>query len=561
MQRIAKYDVFEVVLHGSAAGNPYFSTELSATISNETRSVTIPGFYDGDGLFKLRFMPPEEGHWSYVTHSNDTLLNGQSGTFECTSARKGQHGPVRVHNTFHFAHDDGTLYLPFGTTCYAWTHQPLSEQRKTLNTLAKTRFNKLRMSPFPKDYPFNTNAPLHDVFERGSDGKHDFDQPVFEAFRHFERQVAALGALGIVADVILFHPYDRWGYSYMSAEQDCRYLKYIVARLSAYWNIWWSLANEYDFLLDTKPLTLWETFFHIIEANDPNRHPKSIHNGDLRMNYDHAKPWVDHVCIQNWDVKRTQEWREQYNKPVVNDEPEYEGNIIHAWGNITAQELVHRFWLTLMRGGYAGHGETYSDPGDKIWWAKGGVLKGKAWKRIGFLLDVLKEHVINGLTPIGSVHEWPWSRVSAAQDGNVRYIYFGEHQPTIWTLGLPKADGRYEIDLIDTWAMTVKRIKPVKAPLNHPVRHGEIIRSTMPDAAFAVKLPGKPYLAIRIRTLASPFHWKLRAGQLDQKSPGLKTFQRKICEELTPDEYMSSCLRVGIFFMNLSVCAKDATPA
>jgi hypothetical protein len=502
MQKVRRYDVFELSLQGRTEGNPYLSTELAATFTCSKKTVRVTGFYDGDGVFKLRFMPDVEGLWSYHTHSNDPAIDNQRGSISCIKSRAGVHGPVRVHNTFHFAHDDGTPYLPFGTTCYAWTHQPIVEQKKTLKTLAKTRFNKLRMSPFPKDYPFNTNAPLHDVFHKRADGKHDCDQPVFEAFRHFETQVSALGQLGIVADIILFHPYDRWGYSYMSAEQDGRYLKYIVARLSAHWNVWWSLANEYDFLLDTKPMTLWEKFFQIIQDNDPNHHPKSIHNGDLRMNYNHSKPWVDHVCIQNWDVKRTQEWRDQYNKPVVNDEPEYEGNIIHAWGNITAQELVHRFWLTLMRGGYAGHGETYTDPYDKIWWAKGGVLKGKAWKRIGFLRDLLEQDVKNGLTPLGSVHGWPCSRVSAAQGGNVRYIYFGEHQPLIWTLGLPKEEGRYQIDLIDTWTMTAKRAKPVKAPLNHSVRHGDIIRPTAPDAAFAVKLPGKPFQALRIRTLS-----------------------------------------------------------
>jgi hypothetical protein len=186
---------------------------------------------------------------------------------------------------------------------------------------------------------------------------------------------------------------------------------------------------------------------------------------------------------------------------VVNDEPEYEGNIIHSWGNITVQELVHRFWVTVMRGGYAGHGETYEDPQDRIWWAKGGVLKGKAWKRIGFLRDLIEQDVSNGLEPLGPVHEWPWSRVSAARDGKVRYIYFGEHQPAIWTMGLPRTPGRYQIDLIDTWAMTVKRVKPIKAPLNHPTRHGAAVLPSTPDAAFAVKLPGRPHLALRVRDL------------------------------------------------------------
>ena len=119
----------------------------------------------------------------------------------------------------------------------------------------------------------------------------------------------------------------------------------------------------------------------------------AIHNGNPQMMFDHRKPWVDHVCVQHWDAKRTPEWRETWGKPVVNDEPEYEGNIPRPWGNITAQELVHRFWTTVMRGGYAGHGETFMHPEDLLWWAKGGELRGESWKRIGFLRDLLEEDV------------------------------------------------------------------------------------------------------------------------------------------------------------------------
>ena len=50
---------------------------------------------------------------------------------------------------------------------------------------------------------------------------------------------------------------------------------------------------------------------------------------------------------------------------------------------------------------------------------------------------------------------FPWSRVSGASDGDVRYIYLGEHQPVIWSTGLPMDDGDYEIDIIDTWTMKI----------------------------------------------------------------------------------------------------------
>ncbi|BCG74118.1 hypothetical protein MesoLj113a_52760 [Mesorhizobium sp. 113-1-2] len=496
---VEKWDMFEIELKGPADGNPFVEIELSASFSQANRSIAVPGFYDGDGTYRIRFMPDNEGSWSYVTHSTIPSLAGKSGAFEATAPSAGNHGPVRVRNKFHFAYADGTPYFPFGTTCYAWTHQPLDMQAETLATLKNARFNKLRMGVFPKDYPFNTNAALHAIFEARPDGKKDFDRPNPVAFRHFEAQVGALRDLGIEADIIIFHPYDRWGYANMSAAQDFRYVAYLAARLAAYRNVWWSLANEYDFLLDTKPMAQWDRYFHILEENDPYQHLKSIHNGEQSMNFDHRKPWVSHVCIQNWDVKRTPEWRDAYGKPVVNDEPEYEGNIVFPWGNISAEELVHRFWLTVMRGGYAGHGETYMHPQDLIWWAKGGRLHGEAWKRIGFLRDLIEEDVSNGLEPMGHNSEWPWSRVSGARDGDLRYIYLGEHQPVVWSTGLPLQDGHYDIDIIDTWAMTVTPATKVPAPIPHPTRHGSVVRGGKADAAFGVELPGKPYQAIRVR--------------------------------------------------------------
>jgi hypothetical protein len=493
-----QWDMFEASFAGPSAGNPFVEVTLEAQFHQHGRVVLVPGFYDGEGVYKIRFMPDNPGSWSFVTKSNVADLDGLTGNFEVTGPRAGNHGPVQVANRFHFTHADGTPFLSFGTTCYAWTHQPLSEQAKTLETLGKARFNKVRMGIFPKDYPYNTNAPLHDVYQRDADGNLDFDRPNPEAFRHFENQVAALGELGIQADIIMLHPYDRWGYSGMSEDQDYRYFAYATARLAAYHNVWWALANEYDFMLDTKPMRQWDRYFHIIEENDPYGHLRSIHNGDPKANYDHRKAWVSHVCIQHWDVKRTGEWRAAYGKPVVNDEPEYEGNITEAWGNISAEELVNRFWTTVLRGGYAGHGETFRHPEDLIWWAKGGELRGEAWKRIGFMREVLEADARNGFEPIETGMRFA-GRVSAARDGDTTIIYLGEHQPEIWPYGLPRDDGDYVVDVIDTWAMTVTPAERVPAPDNHPVRHGAVVLKREPDAAFAVKLPTRPFLAIRVR--------------------------------------------------------------
>lgn len=498
-QDIERWGVFEAAFEGPSQGNPFVDVELTVLFSRDNRRVRATAFYDGDGMFRVRFMPDAEGDWSYETRSNVTRLDGLQGGFRCVPPVDGNHGPVRVRNRHHFAYADGTPYFPFGTTCYAWTHQAPAMQDMTLETLRHAGFNKLRMAVFPKHYIFNENEPLHDVYQRDACGALDFDRPNVVAFRHFEQQILALGRLGIEADVIVFHPYDRWNYCAMSAHQDDRYVRYLVARLSAFRNVWWSLANEYDFLLDVKPVARWDRFCHIIEENDPVRHLKSIHNGEEAMNFDHRKPWIDHVCIQNWNVKRTTEWRREWGKPVVNDELEYEGDISLAWGNLSAQELTHRFWIMVTRGGYAGHGECYWHPRDELWWAKGGVLRGESWKRVAFLRAIIEEDVKQGLTP-AATEEWPWSRVSAASEGGYKLIYFGEHQPAIWAAGLPSDDGDFDVDVIDAWNMTITPAKRVPCPVYPRLRQrGGALSDAKPVARFAVAMAAKPYQAIRVR--------------------------------------------------------------
>lgn len=62
-------------------------------------------------------------------------------------------------------------------------------------------------------------------------------------FQHIDDCVKKLMDLGIQADIIVMHPYDRWGFSEMSAECDDLYWKYLIARVSAYRNVWWSLGQ------------------------------------------------------------------------------------------------------------------------------------------------------------------------------------------------------------------------------------------------------------------------------------------------------------------------------
>lgn len=469
---VERWDMYELTLKGPAEGNPFQDVQLEAVFEHRHAELKVPGFYDGEGIYKVRFMPTEEGEWAVTTRSNVTDLAGVRTQFVCTPPSAGNHGPVGVSQTYHFAYADGTPHISVGTTCYAWVHQGDALEEQTLETLRSAPFNKLRMCIFPKDYTFNKNEPPLYPFEGTPLRNWDFERfnPAF--FRRIERRILQLRDMGIEADIILLHPYDRWGFSSMTPEQDDHYLRYVVARLAAYRNVWWSMANEFDFVRG-KTDEDWDRMFQVVASTDPYGHLRSIHNG-ARF-YDHAKPWVSHCSIQSADMEAGRRWRREYGKPVVFDEVCYEGNVEDRWGNITAQELVNRFWRGTVAGCYVGHGETYLHPEDILWWSKGGVLHGQSPPRIAFLRQVLEE-LPHGLQPMEG--DWRWENMAAGKPGECWLFYFGPHQPSFWTL---PDGGPWHVELLDTWEMTRK------------------VLGTQEKGGHRVLMPARPWQALVLR--------------------------------------------------------------
>jgi hypothetical protein len=493
--RLEQWDTLELELSGPEDGNPFVDVQLTATFDLDGDRQKVTGFYDGDGRYRVRFMPDKQGRWQYTTHSNAAALDGRGGEFEVVAPTGNNHGPVRVHNKFHFAYADGTPYRQLGTTCYAWIHQGDELEEQTLKTLADGPFNKIRMCVFPKRYQWNQNEPLYYPFAGTPPDQWDLAQfnPAF--FRHLEQRVIQLRELGIEADVILFHPYDEghWGFDRMPAEADDRYLRYVVSRLAAFRNVWWSLANEYDFMLEKKESD-WDRFIQIVADADPYDRLTSIHNG--REIYNHTNPLLTHACIQNGsaaeDAGRAILYRDVYRKPVVFDEIKYEGNIPTRWGNLSAEEMVHRFWECIIAGTYPGHGECYLHPNDVLWWSKGGVLHGQSPARITFLRDVLATAPADGLEPID---KWQHTNI-AGRPAQYYLVYFGKQPITTWRFSLPRhelEDGmRFHVDVLDTWEMSLTSIHE---PFT--VKRQDQYRFVDQDGR-SVELPGRPWTALRI---------------------------------------------------------------
>ncbi len=172
IEQVEQWGVFEVVLNGPSTGTPFMDVELSAEFTDGEESIRVPGFYDGSGIYRIRFSPPGQGDWAYQTESNIAELSEKKGKFHCIPPSGKNHGPLKIVNTFYLQYADGTPYYAVGTTAYQWTSVKQKIQAQTLQTLAEAPFNKIRMCVFPKSYRYgNETEPWMYPFKREGDNK------------------------------------------------------------------------------------------------------------------------------------------------------------------------------------------------------------------------------------------------------------------------------------------------------------------------------------------------------------------------------------------------------
>ena len=525
--RVERWGVQELTLRSSRTyDNPFADVSIQGRFRSQGKDITVDGFYDGDHTWKIRFMPETAGTWTFTTVSADSDLNGKSGSFVADNAGAGNHGPVVVQKQYHFAYADGTPYFPLGTTLYNWLNRDLDLEIRTLSTLSRNPFNKVRFLVFPKWMVFNSVEPPRFPYIQMAPGKFDLDRFDPEFFAHYESRIRDLEALGIEADIILFHPYDKWGFSSMDQRHDDAYLKYVVARLAAFRNIWWTLANEFDVFGTQKD---WRHLGELIARIDPYGHQRGIHNCCTAF-YDNSQSWITHFILQDiTSQRRSPVVRDdssialdarKIGKPVLVDEYGYEGNNGMAWGNLGPREAVEIHWAITMAGAYGSHGETYVNPGHLLWWSVGGELVGEAPARLGFLKKIMSEApysemepapaaigngnpLITALARRGSYYLFHFAQTKEVDGWNIGF--FGPSTPSQPLLAQPAGpgvfkparipefrigEGTFRVDMIDTWNMKVYFLGYTTGPVQK--FQPEIAPGLMRFVKVERAEPGKP---------------------------------------------------------------------
>jgi hypothetical protein len=357
-----------------------------------------------------------------------------------------------------------------------------------MGTLSRTAFNKVRLFVMP----FSSMNSGFCPFLRLENSELDFEQYDIEFFRRYEAGLLDLQALGIEADLILFHLYDMRGkFSRLPQSQDEGYIRYSVARLSAFRNVWWTLTNEFDLYPQFGIDKNWKALGNLLAENDSYGHLRGIHNSCVGF-YDNSESWITHVILQDITLQRLTSLprndsamglsARRFGKPVVVDEYGYEGNIAMTWGSLAPREALEMHWSIVMAGAYGSHGESYFK-------TQHGDLVGEAPARLAFLKQIMTETPFQKLEPLPTVlsSEDPSITVLGAP-GDCYIFHFDQpKEKASWNLGffgpatpahpLPIADHSvdpntwgtpaprftivdrvYRVEMIDTWQMKVHHV-------------------------------------------------------------------------------------------------------
>ncbi len=405
---IPKWQPLEFTFKASQSyANPFQEVRLTATFASPSgRMVEARGFFAGEGKWKVRFSPDEEGRWTLETTSEpaDAGLGNQRESFNCTAAVS--HGGIIVdpqHPT-RLAYADGTPYLHLGDTIYnLFCGRPTASQTSAfIQDAARWRINKFRVLLW--DWQENVQYP----FQVAEDGTVDFDRYDLAYYDRIEGLLREMGEAGICATLILrisnppviVKNRKQRG----TAEQFDAYLRYSIARLASFSNVWWELENELShpsMVRETGSDDYVRRMVALVREEDPYDRLVTcsiIDQGLRRRTADAFDAAMWHDKVPNDPEKEYATLRQlvaeesaPLEMPAIHDEISYEQNPeakTYVMNGTTGDNIRRAAWLNYCAGVYWTYGAGPDrwmgllngepvDPGDPY-------IKGREWDEYGF---------------------------------------------------------------------------------------------------------------------------------------------------------------------------------
>ncbi|MDP9151387.1 MAG: DUF5060 domain-containing protein [Myxococcota bacterium] len=279
--------------------NPYMDVaDFKVTFTGPGGTVlTVPGFYTGNSVWKVRFSPTVAGTFTYATSSaQDASLNGLTGTVPPAPVNPNSHGALRVDpaHPHHYLYADGTHYFQMGYEV-DWLGlldfgDPNITKAKTLiDMMAANGFNEVLMQAYAYDTAWKPGitsvydfGPPREFAWAGTNATADNTRMNEAYWQSYDRVIAYLFQKGITAHI--YFKYVRtyganmlvsWPAHNTPAED--MYFRFLTARYQAYPNVTWNLMKESYHEPDQVYLA---NRFDFIKANDAYHRLRTIHDSD-----------------------------------------------------------------------------------------------------------------------------------------------------------------------------------------------------------------------------------------------------------------------------------------
>ena len=249
--------------------------------------MTMPGFWDGGGSWRVRFAPTQPGLWQYestCSNAEDAGLHGQSGSFECVPYT----GDLEIYRrgflkaepgVRYLMYADGTPFFYLGDTHWTMPKEPFDEMFKTVvDTRAEQGFTVYQSQP----HCYQAESEFQEYNLR--DG---LDEGDLAGFADLDRRFAYIADTGLVhANSHLFYVTELADASESYPGDYLRQLsRYWVARYGAYPVLWFTAQEADDdyygaFDAENNP---WKIVAAETGACDPYRHPLTAHQEAASM--------------------------------------------------------------------------------------------------------------------------------------------------------------------------------------------------------------------------------------------------------------------------------------
>jgi len=304
--------------------NPFIDVELDCKFASPSgKEHVVPGFYDGEHRWEVRFSPNETGGWSYETSANvpDRCLESVD-RFEVAEPDK----PVRRFlktcpgRYWGLEYESGEPCFILGDTMYNLFGVAYCglDVESVLKRRAQQGFNliraRLQVSPYHPPEGYSEWQTRSTWPWGGSPQKPRFDRFNLEYSRVVDKTVRLAQELDIGFEMIM----EAWGFEYPFNQRDVflpeyeeLWMRFLVARYDAFSSVYmWTLMNEYEYYPNgdwhyNPEADLWAIRTgRFVKSIAPHGHPVAIHNGPreppFARRFRRAPGVIDLIMFQTW---------------------------------------------------------------------------------------------------------------------------------------------------------------------------------------------------------------------------------------------------------------------